>query len=70
MTQEVQMKRNDRLFLRAIEVAEELGISRALAYRWMSEGTLPTVRVGGTVRVPLDALLEWVKANTRAGVAA
>lgn len=64
------MKRNDRLFLRAAEVAEELGISKALAYRWMSEGTLPSVRVGGTVRVPVDALLQWAKANVRGGVAA
>ena len=33
------------LLLKGAQVAEALGISRALAYRWMSGGILPTVRV-------------------------
>jgi excisionase family DNA binding protein len=55
------------LLLRGIEVADELGISRALAYRWMASGVLPTVRVPGSraIRVPREALLEWVEENTR-----
>ena len=55
------------MLLRGIEVAKELGISRALAYRWMQNGTLPVVRVHGSkaVRVPRDALLEWIESNTR-----
>ena len=56
-----------RLLLRAPEAAEILGISRALAYRWMQDGTLPTVRVGGTVRVPRELLLDWVEKNTSCG---
>ena len=56
-----------RLLLRGGEVASVLGISRALAFRWMQDGTLPTVRIAGarTVRVPEDALREWIRANTR-----
>jgi excisionase family DNA binding protein len=48
------------------EVAKELKISRALAYRWMQQGLLPTVRVRGgrTVRVPRQALLDWVRLQT------
>lgn len=53
------------LLLRGIEVAEELGISRALAYRWMSGGVLPVIRHGRSVRVPREALLDWVKSNTQ-----
>jgi excisionase family DNA binding protein len=54
------------LLLRGIEVAKELGISRALAYRWMQNGTLPVVRVPGskTVRVPGAALLAWIESRT------
>ena len=54
------------LLLRGIEVAKELGISRALAYRWMQNGTLPVVRVPGskTVRVPRAALLAWIESRT------
>ena len=54
------------LFLTGGEVARELKISRALAYRWMQRGVLPTVRVPGgrTVRVPRGALLAWVAKQT------
>jgi excisionase family DNA binding protein len=55
------------LLLTGPEVARELKISRALAFRWMQKGILPTVRVPGarTVRVPREALLNWVKKQTR-----
>lgn len=43
-----------------------LGVSRALAYRWTLDGTLPVLRVGRTVRVPRAALLAWINSNTRA----
>lgn len=60
------------LLLRGSEVAKELGISRALAYRWLQNGTLPVVRVPGSkaVRCPRGALLEWIKDNTRTGASA
>ena len=54
----------ERLLLRVPEVADCLSVSRALAYRWVRDGVLPTVRVGGSTRVPKDALLRWVQANT------
>jgi len=55
------------LLLRGVEVAGELGISRALAYRWMQNGVLPVVRVAGSraVRVPRAALVKWVEQNTQ-----
>jgi excisionase family DNA binding protein len=54
------------LLLRGTEVAELLGISRALAYRWMAAGVLPTIRVRGSrsVRVPRGALLNWIEQRT------
>jgi excisionase family DNA binding protein len=53
------------LLLRGGEVADALGISRALAYRWMQTGVLPTVRVSRSVRVPHDGLLLWIQQNTQ-----
>ncbi len=52
------------LLLRGVEVADALGISRALAYRWMASGILPTVRVSRSIRVPRAELLKWIAANT------
>jgi excisionase family DNA binding protein len=47
-----------------------LGVSRALVFRWMQEGVLPTVRISGarTVRVPRAALFEWIDQNTGTGL--
>lgn len=55
------------LLLRGNEVAAALGISRALAYRWMQDGTLPVLRApsGRVVRVPRAALEQWIEAHTR-----
>jgi excisionase family DNA binding protein len=54
------------MLLRGPEVAEILACSRALAYRWMQTGVLPTVRVSGarSVRVPRAALMAWINKNT------
>jgi len=60
--------RVDRLLLRGREVAEALGVSRALAYRWMADGTLPVVRFGRAVRVPQAALRGWIARNTKESI--
>jgi excisionase family DNA binding protein len=54
------------LLLRGGEVARLLGVSRALAFRWMQRGVLPTVRMPGsrTVRVPHAALVRMIEQRT------
>ena len=64
--------KNERPFLlRGAEVAEMLGCSRAMAYRLMQRATIPVLRVPGgkTIRVPREALEEWIRANTQAAAA-
>ncbi len=58
----------DNSLLTARDVASKLKISRALAYRWMQDGTLPALRspIGRVVRVPGAALEQWIERNTRA----
>ena len=50
----------DQLLLRAEEVRQALGLSRSKIYEMMASGELPVVRIGRSVRVPADALREWV----------
>ena len=50
----------DRMLLRVTEVAEALGIGRSKAYELVASGTLPSVRIGASVRVPADALRNWI----------
>ena len=65
---EQQSPAEDRL-LRASEVQRELGISRATAYRLMTDGTLPAYRFAGRrgrrtmVRVSYRDLHEWREAH-------
>ena len=43
------------------EVAELLRISRNLAYELVAQHQLPAVRFGRVIRVPRNALAEWVQ---------
>ena len=46
--------------LRPSEAAEALGVSRSKAYELIASGEIPSVHVGGCLRVPLDALRAWI----------
>jgi excisionase family DNA binding protein len=49
-----------RLLLRPAEVAEAVGVSRAKAYELIAAGQIPSVKLGGCIRVPLAALEHWI----------
>jgi excisionase family DNA binding protein len=51
----------ERLALTVDDAAKLLDISRSLAYEWVKNGTLPTIRVGNAVRVPRRALEAWIE---------
>lgn len=50
----------NKLLLRPTEAADVMGVSRSKAYELISSGTIPSIRIGGSVRVPLDALRAWI----------
>lgn len=54
--------KSERQFYRIGEVAEMLGIGRSLAYRLVSEGRIPSIRIEGTRsrRVSAQGLEDWV----------
>jgi excisionase family DNA binding protein len=64
--QKIEDAVEDRL-LRAGDVQAQLGMSRAKVYRMMQHNILPTVRIGGSVRVPRKALFKWIEENTLPG---
>lgn len=65
-SQRIEDPLEDRL-LRAVDVQAQLGMSRAKIYRLMQNKILPTVRIGGSVRVPRKALFKWIEENTLPG---
>ena len=54
----------DRLLLRPVEVADQLGIGRSKAYELIAAGVIPSIRIGASVRVPADSLRAWVARQT------
>jgi len=57
----------ERLLLRPAEAAELLGVGRSKVYALLVAGEVPSIRVGRSVRVPVDALKRWVAARADAG---
>ena len=50
----------NKLLLRPAEAAEVTGIGRSKIYALIASGDLPSIRIGGSVRVPVDDLKDWI----------
>jgi excisionase family DNA binding protein len=51
----------DRLLLRPLEAAQMMGIGRSKVYELLARGEIPSVRIDGVIRIPLDKLKEWIE---------
>jgi excisionase family DNA binding protein len=49
--------------LRVEEAARILALGRSKTYELIARGELPSVRIGRAVRVPRNALQEWLRAQ-------
>lgn len=52
------------VLLRVDEAAQLLGCSRSRIYSLIWKKQIPTTKVLGAVRIPRQALLEWIATNT------
>jgi excisionase family DNA binding protein len=50
----------ERLAYRVPEAGEAIGFSRAKMYELIAAGIVPSIRIGGSIRVPADALRNWI----------
>jgi excisionase family DNA binding protein len=60
----------DRILLRPSEAADAIGVSRSKTYELIARGDIPSLKLGGCVRVPVAALQAWIErqlATPRAG---
>jgi excisionase family DNA binding protein len=57
----------ERLALTVEEAAQQLAVSRAQMYALIRRGTVPSVKVGNSVRVPRRALEAWLDEQMRRG---
>lgn len=49
-----------RLLLRVDEAVTATGISRAKLWQMIGTGELPSVKIGRSRRIPVDALRRWI----------
>ncbi len=53
------------LLLTVSDVAIQLGVCRNTVYSLIYKGTLPSVTVGGQIRVHPESFKKWLKQNER-----
>ncbi|MGD0290690.1 MAG: helix-turn-helix domain-containing protein [Candidatus Binataceae bacterium] len=51
---------SDQLLVRVSKAADMLDISKSTLYSLINEGTVPAIRVGKSLRIPIDWLYKWV----------
>lgn len=51
----------ERLLIRPVEAFEIIGVSRSTGYALISAGEIPAVRIGRSVRIPVEQLHAWVE---------
>ena len=56
-----ELRINETLLLKPQEAADQLRVSRAKTYELISSGQIPSIKVGSSLRVPADALREWIQ---------
>jgi excisionase family DNA binding protein len=47
-----------RVMLRVSEYSQLTGTPAPTVYKYLASGEIPAIRIGGTVRIPVSALLE------------
>ena len=52
----MEAKLSDREYLSVKELKDRLGVSGNLIYEQVRKGVLPSVRLGGRILIPVDAL--------------
>lgn len=58
----------ERQMIKVDEAAEVLGICRMSAYKYVHDGTIPAVRFGRSIRVPVAAIEELTKKTVSGGL--
>ena len=56
----VDLATTTKNFLRIDEVCELFDVSRRCVYYWIENGKLPSVHIGGSQRIPVEALRKLI----------
>ncbi len=51
----------EKLLLRPLEAAEIISVGKSTIYNLIATKTIKSVRIGRSVRIPVDDLKEWIR---------
>jgi excisionase family DNA binding protein len=51
----------ERITYRPLEAAKMLGIGKSKVYELMARKELPSIRLGGSLLIPVHALRQWIE---------
>ncbi len=54
--------------LRASDISSRLGVTTGRIYQLIAAGVIPSVRVGGAIRIPREAWERWLDDQTQRAV--
>jgi len=54
----------EELLLRISAASQKLSVSRSKLYELIKKDQVPWVRIGGSLRIPVQALRTWIDQNT------
>jgi excisionase family DNA binding protein len=54
-----------RVAVTVAELARRMSISKAVAYEWVREGHVPSVRIGRRILIPVRALHDAIESGCR-----
>lgn len=54
-----------RRYYKPDEVAEMMYVKTVTVYYWCKHEKIPYVKIGGTVRIPIDRFLNWLEDSTK-----
>ena len=60
----MRRKTSQPLLVRPLEAAHLIGVGRTKIYELLGSGTLPCIRIGSRIRIPVAALKRWIDAQT------
>ena len=60
----------EKAFYRIPEVEPIIGFGRSMIYKFIREGKLTAINVEGSVRIPAEALQEWIQRHKATSTAA
>jgi excisionase family DNA binding protein len=55
------LKPTERLLLKPAEVGSITGMGKSKTYSLIAGGVIPSVRIGKSVRVPVEGLRRWIE---------